>query len=203
MRLSYLLELVLAVCVGLGLARYRLTGPELADTLTQLPPIYWYEEGIDSFLAGMALVGGLGTLIERARGKSPAAWGPGRWAWASLAIYLVIHLLEWTAEITAQYNQAIVANPRVGIGQNSLWEKILQEQRGGYSGLLLTSIPWFLLALGLTSLAAPGRRDSSPDAREWAGRLFAASIVAVAIGFTALLLLGFKPSGMGGGMGGG
>src|SRR4051794_37354566 len=91
MRLAYAQELLIAVGVGMGLARYRLNWSELSGLNSWL---VWLEITVGGVCAGVALVGGLGLLIERARGKSPSPWGPGRWAWLFLASYLVLDGLD-------------------------------------------------------------------------------------------------------------
>lgn len=194
MRLYYALEMVLAVGVGLGLARYRLTWPEQAETFGALSRIDSFEIGIDSILAGVGLVGGLATLVERVRGRSPVLWGPGRWVWFLVASYLVLTLLNEIAGTIA-----IRFTPGIFI-QDSMFTDIIRGLRGRYGELLLRPMTWFLLALGLTSLADPTQRTPTPDAREWGGRVFAVVIVSTGLCLRALLLLGIRQQSMGGGM---
>ena len=75
MRLSYAMELVVAAGVGMALTRYRLTDPDYVEFCGVLTWIVRLEDGIDAFFEGVALVGGLGILLEQARGKSPRIWG--------------------------------------------------------------------------------------------------------------------------------
>ena len=72
MRLAHALELVLAIGVGLGFAHYRATGPEFAEFYqTRFAEM---QDMADSFLAGVALIGGLEVLTERLRGKYSSPW---------------------------------------------------------------------------------------------------------------------------------
>src|SRR5260370_31263270 len=68
MRLLHAQELVLAIGVGLGLARYRLTWPGRLETIGPLMWVNRFEIGIDSIFAGVGLVVGLATFVERALG---------------------------------------------------------------------------------------------------------------------------------------
>jgi hypothetical protein len=194
MRLHYVLEIVLAVGVGLGLARYRLTWPERAETFGAPSRIDSFELGIDSFLAGVGLVGGLATFVERVRGRSPVRWGPGRWVWCLVASYLLLALLnEIVGTIALRFTPGIFI-------QDSVPTDIIRGLRGRYGEFLPGSMTWLLLTLGLTSLADPTPRTLTPDAREWCGRVFAAVLVSTWLGLRALLLLGIRQQAMGGGM---
>src|SRR5262249_46259973 len=119
MRLHDLLEIGLAVGVGLGLARYRLTWPERAET-------FGAPSRIDSFLAGVGLVGGLATFVERVRGRSPVRWGPGRWVWCLVASSLLLALLN---EIVGTI--AIRFTPGIFI-QDSVSTEITRGLRGRF-----------------------------------------------------------------------
>jgi hypothetical protein len=192
MKLIRVLELILALAAGLGFARYRATGPDHAEFYpTRFARL---QDGADAILAGVALIGGLGVLAERARGASRAPWGVGRWAWSLAAVYLILTTLDRVAGM---------ASARMGPGYFSdpLGRAILADFRGKYGEFLLPAFGWFLFAGGLVGLFA--RREGVPasDDRERSGRAFAAVVVALLIGFTSLRLLGFGPPTMGGGMG--
>jgi hypothetical protein len=194
MRLHYLLEIVLAVGVGFGLARYRLTWPERAETFGAPSRIDSFELGIDSFLAGVGLVGGLATFVERVRGRSPVRWGTGRRVWCLVASYLLLTLLnELVGTIALRFTPGIFI-------QDSVSTDITRGLRGRYGEFLPQFMTWFLLALGLTSLADPTPRTPTPDGRECCGRVFAAVLVSSGLGLRALLLLGIRQQAMGGGM---
>ena len=193
MRLHYALELVLALGVGLGLARYRLTWPEQVETFGALSWADSFEIGADSFFAGFGLVGGLATFVERVRGKSPVPWGPGRRVWFFTASYLFLTIFD-----KALGTIAIRFQPGIYI-QNSLSTEITRGLRGRYGEFLLQPMTWFLSALGLALLAGRTQRHPILDEREWGGRVFAAVLVTTGIGLRALVLLGIRPQVMGGG----
>ena len=193
MRVSFLLELILAIGVGLGIARYRMSSPVMTEAFSNQNWVGWSEQAIDGVLAGMALVLGAGTWVERLRGRSPDVWGPGRWIWASLAIFLPLK------EIGAIVDT--VAARLSSVHSDSLAAEIIMIFQGEDEGLLILVVPSLLVALGVTWFLAPSRRDSKPDARDWSGRAFAMLIVLSAISFKTLSLLGFTSrGGMGGGM---
>lgn len=194
MRLLYWMEIVLALSVGLGLARYRLTWPEQAETFGTLSWVDSFEIGVDSIFAGVGLVGGLATFVERVRGKSPVCWGPGRWVWSIVASYLVLTTLD---KILG--TMAIRFEPGIYI-QNSLSTEIIRGLRGRYFEFLLQPMTWFLTALGLTSLAGRTQRNPILDGRECGGRVFAAVLIFTGLGLRALQLLGIRSQVMGGGM---
>jgi hypothetical protein len=194
MRLLYAQELVLAVGVGLGLASYRLTWPDRAETFGPLSWIDWFEAGIDSTFAGVGLVSGLATFVERVHGSSRVPWGPGRWAWTVVASYLLLTLLDKVLGTIA-----IRFTPGIFI-QKSIITDIMSGLRGRYGEFLFPSMTWFLLSLGLTSLAIRAPRNPTCDAREWCGRVFAVLLVSTGLVLRALLLLGFRLQFIGGGM---
>jgi len=191
MRLKYALELVLAVAVGLGFNRYRATGEDYAECYGT--GFQQFQDGADSILAGVALVEGLGILIERVRGKSPSRWGPGRWVWCLAATYLALQMLDLVRDnAAARLSRTFSSDP--------LWSDVLRCVRGKYGEFLIPSFGWFLTALGLTALVARREESTAADGREWSGRAYAALVVVVLLCFKALTLLGFYQGGMGGGM---
>ena len=195
MRLLYGQELVLALGVGLGLASYRMTWPDWEETFGSPSSIDRFEIGIDSIFAGVGLVSGLATFVEQVRRRLRVSWGPGRWVWGVVASYLLLTLFD-----KALGTIAIRSDPGMIFIQNPILTDILDGVRGRYGEFLFPSMTWFLLALGLTSLAVRTTRRTVCDAREWCGRVFASLLVATGLGLRALLLLGFRHQIMGGGM---
>jgi hypothetical protein len=179
----------------MALTRWRLTDPDHVDYFASLQWIVRLEDGIDSFFAGVALVGGAGMLVERARGRSPKSWGPGRWVWFLVASYLFLKLLDPICSTVSQHIWA------VGLNQASLIQDVIEGFRWKYGEFLLRSTSWFILAFGLTALVAGTPRDPNPDSREWAGWAFAFLLVSTVLALKTLLLLGYPESMMGGGMG--
>jgi hypothetical protein len=196
MRLAYLLELVLAIGVGLGLARYRLNWPDLPESYPHLASIDQFEVGSDSFLAGVGLVGGLALGLRAALGRERRPWGPGRWVWFLIPTYLLLTLSDRVAgTVAARSIRSFSSDPLGAEVINGFW--------GDYGGFLLPAddlrFVWFLLAAGLTGLVARAPHDPAPDAREWAGRVVAVLIIVNGLGLRALLLFGIREQGMGGG----
>lgn len=189
MRISYMLELVLAVCFGLALARSRLCDPHWVefhvthakDDINAL--IAQFEEGIGCVLAGTAFVTGLGTFIERERGKSPTKWGFGRWTLASLYVYMAVsYLVEVIDTAVRNYRSSHL---------HSLFIVIERLNRNYFYDFVPQEVTLFLLALGIVSLAAPARPRETADAREWTGRAVATALVTAWIVFRGLILSGF------------
>ncbi len=191
MRMFFLMELVLAAGVGFGVARLHLGNPDWSDYHPANSWIDWSEDAIDCVLAGTALVLGLGTITERALGKLPPIWGPGRWLLASLSIFLPACLL-------AEISNTIVSH-RLGEFQNSVLKDILHGLRGRYYEFLPADISYLVVAMALTWWIAPGRRNDA-DAREWTGRAIALLIVGAACVFRLLQWSGFRETFMGGGL---
>ena len=160
MSIAYGLELVLAVAAGLGLVRYaeRVAGMPL-DLTSRLGLLN--AEVYAS--AGVALVGLAGLLVERARRRSPAHWGLGRWSWAVAGLYAAwVHLVGFEGAAFRGYNQ---------LGLIWVYFYGLREAR--------PSLVPMLLSVWLTARFARLPRDPAPDAREWAGRAFGGFVVVV------------------------
>jgi hypothetical protein len=191
MRLSYAMELVAAAGVGMALTHYRLTDPDYEEVSAVLTGIVRLEGGIDAFFEGVALVGGLGLLVERVRRKSPRIWGPGRWIWALVASYLLLHVVDPICGTVSAHIWDVFR-------QTSLIEDVLEGLRWRYDRVLLPSVSWFLLALALTTQAARPHLGAQSDGRERAGRVFAVLLISTVLVLKALILLGFQEGTMGG-----
>jgi hypothetical protein len=194
MCLFYAIELVLAAGVGLALVRYQQTDPDYQELGGFLTGIVRLEDGIDVFFAGVALVGGMGILVERARGRSPRNWGPGRWIWVIVASYLLLHVLDAFCGTLSAHIWA------VGVNQASLVEDLLRGLRWKYGRYLLPSISWFTLALAMTSLLARPQLPPAPDARDRAGTVFAVLLIFCVLVLKVFILFGYQEGTMGGGM---
>jgi len=190
-RLSYAMELVVAAGVGMALTRYRLTDADYQELCAVLTGIVRLEDGIDAFFEGVALVGGLGILVERARGKSPRILGPGRRIWALVASYLLLHLVDPICGTVSAHIWDV-------FHQDSLIEDVLEGLRWRYGQVLLPSVSWFLLALALPAFAARSQLGAKPDGRERAGRVLAVLLISTVLILKALIVLGFQEGTMGG-----
>src|SRR5216683_1716615 len=91
MRLSYLLELVAALAVGLGFATWReRLGPQLPSGFQRVMSFYDREEFTWSVLIGVAVAGLLGLVVESLRKRGPATWGFGRWMWSLMGLAVLV-----------------------------------------------------------------------------------------------------------------
>jgi|GEM_PF-3133730 len=194
MRLSYALELILVVGISLGLTRYRLSDSDHAEAFSNLQWIVRFKDGIDTFYAGVAIVGSVGLLVESVRGRSPKTWGPGRWVWSFVALYLLFRQIDPICGTVSRHIWA------VGMNSNSLISDLIYNVFCNNDWFLLTSAAWMLMAMWLTSLFARSPRELNPDGREWAGRVFALLLILTTFSLKALILLGHQEESMGGGL---
>lgn len=191
MRLSYGLELVGVAAVGLGLASWRMSWEELTMYFGPMQsPFDRFEFGADAFFAGAGLAGGAATIAEGLRRKAP--WGPGRWAWAFLGMYVFLTQADKSlCRFTASYvPDASFPEP--------VWEGVLRGIQGHNGLLLFPEAAWATIALGLIALVARSPRDPVPDAREWCGRVFASLVIVAWLGLRMALWLRFHDNMMGG-----
>jgi hypothetical protein len=178
MRLSYVIELVLALAAGLALERASPHDLQRFDDFAEYPRyiqlgIYLVEFG-DPFCAGMILVEGAAVWIEVVRSRTARTWGFGRLTWSIMFCVVILTSLEsivWNAAREAVWT----AGP-------SSAGTILRQWRAWFTHsaadlVSLNSVPLALVALLLTSVAARWPRDPSPDAREWSGRILFGIIV--------------------------
>ncbi len=93
-RLSFVLEWVIALAVGLATARWVGGGSELRRLLAGGKIWMNTPRTINPLLEGIAVVEGLALGWELWRRRGPVVWGLGRWTWALTALYLVIHGIE-------------------------------------------------------------------------------------------------------------
>jgi hypothetical protein len=159
--IAYVLELVAAVAVGLGMLRYaRLVGMPF-DLATRRGVL----DAWSYLAAGLALVGLVGTAVEVARRRSPERWGLGRWTWAIAGLYtVVIHGLGVAKGIRdAMFYLGLPWIYFYGL----LWA-------WPYLGPALVSA-W------LTARMARLPRDPKPDAREWTGRIYGLLVVVASV----------------------
>jgi hypothetical protein len=182
MRLGLLLELILAIGLGLGLARLRFDNPGWR----QMPHdnwVTWSGSMSQTVLAWAILVVGLGTLAERWRGKSPVAWGPGRLASVVLASVALLKILDRVLDYLSRRFSVSPIQP--------VPEAIREAFTDFYSDHLPFDAALFLLGLGLACWAAPARPSvrAPADGREWAGRIVIALVLIHFAAFRALELM--------------
>jgi hypothetical protein len=168
MKVAYTLEVVALLAVGLGSAR------SFASEITRDPRdvFLWLRMAGGGFLPAAALVGCLGVWAEYARGRSPRPWGLGRWIWAMVGLYLL-------ARAGAACACNFIRGSRDGWTAWETLERLPGTATAGLAYWFLPSAPYLLIALAAThAVVVPGPRPR-PDAREWAGRVFGASVVSV------------------------
>jgi hypothetical protein len=180
-RLSYAIELVVAVAIGLALVRAAAPIQEFRAELARYPRsiqygVYLTEYG-DPFCLGLVVVEGVTLAVETFRRRRPGAWGFGRTTWS--VCFFVVLLISLEEFVWAAASEILVGgNGRPDVGEIlSVWWVMFMNSSS--NPLTQTSTPLCLAGLLMTSLAAGWPRDHVPDAREWTGRFF----------FGALLIL--------------
>jgi hypothetical protein len=152
MKLGYMLELTLAVAVGLTLALGWVQGEGLSIDI--------YTRMTYSFIAGLLFVESIGVWIEKARRRGPSPWGFGRMTWSTLGGAC---LIAWAWDMSWDLFGAYGAG---ALSTAPFW--FYAADRSWKSRFLV----WIPLALIITTRLAGLPRDPKPDAREWFGRVF-------------------------------
>ena len=189
MRLAFLLELVLAVGVGLALARANGDDPSLFIPAGWARTVVHVCHTGGHVLAGIGLVVGLGTWIEAARRRGPKPWGPGRWVWSVTAGALLWAAAWWVVQYawaaTRPGDRSALIGPLV---------EALTDLPGDEFFVPATG---FLVAVALTHRFAGVARGPAADGREWAGRIYVALLAATVVVSSVAWNLSGR-SGMGG-----
>jgi hypothetical protein len=159
--IAYVLELVAAVAVGLGMYRYAETVGMPFDLTTGLG----LSRAWIYVSAGIALVGLVGLVVEVARRRAPERWGLGRWTWAVVGVSIVaVHLVGMVKGV--REGMFYLGFPWIYFyGIQPAWS---------YLGLALVSV-W--IATRMARLP----RDPKPDAREWAGRVYGGLVTVTSV----------------------
>jgi hypothetical protein len=170
-RLAYALELVFVVAVGLALFRAQ-SDSHLQSEANGAAQLYRLTSLLkhfgDSFPTGVAIAGLLGLWIEVARKRSPAIWGFGRWTWSVAGLYFLLN--SGFMVLVAAASEAYQGRPIHIVALILTWLP-------WYGALEWGRIAWGLVAIGITRRLARVPPDPAPDAREWAGRIFAVFLV--------------------------
>ncbi len=199
MRLAFVMESILMAAIGMAFATWIIHEPNRV-------PFYRYaawgrqcKDAADGFLAAAALAGCLGVWIERARRRSPLPWGPGRWAWSVVGLYILLECgLHFTRKATLDWKgmvgTAAAVKPSVEILVQIL-AGLPAYARHHMLDSFRSAPPYILIAVWLTYRAAFSEPCPRADGREWAGRVFAV-LVAIA-GIMNLFGLGGIASSLG------
>ena len=166
-RLGYLIELVIALGVGLGVSRneWNFFRAQARGGLTP-PRVSFFQELVplvDPFLAGVAVVHGVGLVGESIRGRGPKNWGLGRRTWAVVSLYLLIETALDAENLVAGYLRG---------GRSPLGAILWRHFQENPSSILTFQFAAALAAVWITARWAGLPGDPAPDAREWTGRVF-------------------------------
>ncbi len=174
MRLAYVLELVAAAAVCFAVVRSQLSSRWVSLNF----PAPGYSGFVrlfgGAFLTGLALSGGVGLAVEAFRGRRPSTWGLGRWVWSIAAMFVLFSVASGL--VALEVNRLVRDDslpPLDGAVGGLLTRTAIYQFFGGFA--------WTIAALCATAMLAGSPRDPEPDAREWAGRLFASLAVALNI----------------------
>lgn len=178
MRLSYAMELVVALAAGLALARATSHPHQDYDQFATYPRyvrygVYLIEFG-GPFCSGLVLVEGAALWIEAARRRTPRVWGFGRLTWSVSFCVAVLTSLQRAVWIAAREAMETTGPPAVGPSLDRWWGWFTSSGGDLVAG---TGVPLCLTGLLITSLAARWPRDPSPDVREWTGRMFFGALI--------------------------
>jgi hypothetical protein len=175
MRLASAMEMILVAAVGMAVASWLIHDPSMAQYYSQGAWGRLLKDATDGFFAGVALAGCIAVWVERARRRPPSPWGPGRWAWSVVGLYLLLH-----------YGFTFARRMMVGTSTNG--RPLLEIVAGIPADVRANLLFWYrnaptyiLIAVGLTYLAASPEPRPRADGREWAGRAFAVLTVITVI----------------------
>jgi hypothetical protein len=180
-KIGFVMELIVAAAVGFAVVRSHVSGGPWVGYFGTPARADWVRLVGGSFLTGLALAGAGGLAVEAFRGRRPSSWGLGRWIWSIAGFFMIFNAADLIAETAVLYfgPASRSFNWRAMVG--SLPERWAIHQ-------FYASFGWSIAAVCATAMLAGAPRDPEPDAREWAGRLFASLAVAVNIAESLLRL---------------
>jgi hypothetical protein len=183
-RLGYLLEMVVALAVGLALARWSSESVMGAGKWTANMLLTRLRYAVEPALSGVALVGFAGVAVEVFRKRTPKVWGVGRWIWSLSGLLILIDL-----GLQLSFETVLIWRSK---GRLPSSDQIQRVMRGLLSSHFFSQGAWFLLGVCVTAWAAGQLRDPDPDAREWTGRVFLAILVAWAVACRTLIVMAMR-----------
>jgi hypothetical protein len=172
MKLFLMMEVILAMAIGLGLARIG-----VADR-SGLKLYSLSLEVANEILAGFGLVFGMVTWLEAARRRTRVAWGLGRRTWSAILAYLLLNNLFLMGLVVGYESR----HP----GSASLSTRLADTLRQHHAGGLLAPVATGMLAIGLTRLLCRTGPEPEPDPREWLLRGTSALTLATYLGIEIL-----------------
>lgn len=170
-RLGYVLELVATAALCFGLMRFH--SPRMVPT-GRMPASGWVRFSGGALLTAMTFTNGIGLVLETIRGRRPVSWGLGRWIWSIAVLFLAFSLAGQSFVAVTQYLRVFPRSRGFVYVFGHVFEWLVVHPFFGGSA-------WAIAAVCATSMLAGSPRDPKPDAREWAGRVFASLAVALNI----------------------
>ncbi len=174
MRLGYVLELVATAAVCFAVVRSQMTTSSVNSPSLAPGSSGWIRLVGGSLLTGLALAGGVGLVVETVRGRRPSTWGLGRWIWSIAGVFVIFSVASSLAALAVNRFVRKDRLPPLSLAVQGVLERTAIYQFFGGVG-------WAIAAVCATAMLAGSPCDPEPDAREWAGRLFASLIVALNI----------------------
>lgn len=182
MRLSLLLETVLGIALGLGLARDKMPELKFFQPEHLRSWMSWADEPVESGFAGFGLVLGLGTWIETEFRRGATPWGAGRWSLSVVALYILIRNGMSGLNVFSDAYRHHHRNP---------FEAVIEDWQSFTATAFLSTVPWFLVALWCTRrIARPGASPPA-DGRERVGQAYVVLLLCFATLWQAADVLGF------------
>ncbi|HEY2159318.1 MAG TPA: hypothetical protein VGH33_27070 [Isosphaeraceae bacterium] len=171
-RLGYVMELVVAAAICFAVVRWARPRAYWEYSYTPARCSDWVRWVGGSLLTGLALSGSAGLIVETIRGRRPSTWGLGRWIWSIAGLFMVFCGVQESVEVVVSLARGQTSLRVIGAGP-LLLRIAIHQFFGGFA--------WAIAAVCATAMIARTPRDPEPDAREWAGRLFASLAVALNI----------------------
>jgi hypothetical protein len=180
-RPGLLIEPILALAAGFGLVYAVVADPIPRPVFIDILSVR-LGYLVEPFLTGLALVGGLGVALEALRRRSPRGWGWGRWAWSVAGLYLAFEAAATAAQRAAR--------PLLGRGKMPSRAEFAHAVLLSWDFAFTKTVGLLLVALWASARLTRRRDEETPDAREWAGRVFAVAAVTWTIFLRLLIAAG-------------
>ncbi len=178
MPVALVMELVLAIGVGLGLSR---------ATMGYWDYLLWQGWSMTSsasFFAGVALVFGPATWLEAARRKERAEWGTGRQIWSTVALY---YLITNGFEAARLFLQTWLSGPGPG-WVRQCYDHLVQTSCNDFFAPVAIGI----VSFGITRLISRSRSEPPADPRESILRVAAALLVLTFLGLRVAIFISVR-----------
>ncbi len=175
MRLSLIFEMIVAVGAGLGLARWHFASKEMTHRVFILNRWDYNLEFAENVFVGIAMVGMVGTLIERASASGPKPWRFGRMAWVTAGCFIPITQLMYLTF------RLIGGKGRGAVPFSQFLMQQIEHIQSNSGSQFLRVWPLVFPALAIACVAGRVGYDIKGDARNGLGWVFAILVVATGI----------------------